>query len=99
MKITAIILLTACMAASAKGLTQTVSLSVKEERLDKVFAEIKKQTGYSFFYTDDQLQKAKRVTVRLNNVQLLQALDAVFAEQPFSYQVIDKMIVIKQKDP
>ena len=48
MKISAVLLFAACMQVSAKVNSQNVTLSVKNEPLDRVFSEIKKQTGYTF---------------------------------------------------
>ena len=40
----------ACLTASAGGLAQKVTLSEKNVKLEKVFKEIRRQTGYVFFY-------------------------------------------------
>ena len=98
MKLTAFILLLGCLQVAATGNAQKVSLSVKEEKLEKVFDEIKRQTGYSFFYTDDQVKQSRPVTAKLSDATLEEALKAVFSNQPFSYEIIDKMIVVKANE-
>ena len=50
MKITTILVLSAFLTASAGGSAQTVTFSQKNVKLEKVFKEIRKQTGYVFFY-------------------------------------------------
>src|SRR5690242_12365841 len=67
MKLTVLILLTACMAASAKGHTQSISLAVKNASMENVFAEIKKQSGYSIFYNYRLLNDTKPVTINVKN--------------------------------
>ena len=67
MKLTAMLLLSVCMCVSAKTVSQTVTLSEKNAPLDKVFREIKKQTGYTFVYTAKQLAKATPVTLTVKN--------------------------------
>lgn len=97
MKFTAIILLSACLTASAKGLGQNVTLSLKDTPLEKVFIELKKQTGYDFWYENRLLEKTKPVTVTLKNVALEEALKKCLAGQPLSFTVTDKTIVITEK--
>ena len=99
MKFTAIILLSACLAASAKGYSQKITLSEKNAPLEKIFSEIKKQSGFTFAYTESILSNAKKVTVEVNNVSLEQVLNICFSEQPFTYTIIEKTIVVKPKSP
>ncbi|MEI9909765.1 MAG: STN domain-containing protein [Bacteroidota bacterium] len=58
---------------------------------------IKKQTGYKFLYTIEQLQKAMPITIELKDVELLEALRIIFSNQPLTYAIIEKNIVIKPK--
>ncbi len=97
MKITAIILLTACLSASANGYSQKVTLSEKNARLEKVFKEIKRQTGYYFLYNDEMLQRAEPITIELMSVDLHEALTTLFKNQPLTFSIIEKTIVIKPK--
>ncbi len=97
MKFTAIILLSACLGASATGFTQQVSLNEKNSAITDVFKSIRQQTGYLFVYDLDMIKEAKKVTVYLNNASLEEALKACFKDQPFSYEIVNKTIVVKQK--
>jgi TonB-linked SusC/RagA family outer membrane protein len=96
MKVTAIILLSACITASATGYTQKVSLSENNVPLEKVFKEIKKQTGFSFFFNEDLLTKATKVTVRVKDVSLQEALEICFKGQPLTYSIIGNTIVVEE---
>ncbi|MEO6328271.1 MAG: TonB-dependent receptor [Ginsengibacter sp.] len=99
MKLTAFILLTMCMQVSAKTYSQKVTLSAKDLPLEEVIKSIKTQTGYSFFYNADWLQKAKVVTIEVRDMQIENALNLVFANQPLSYRIINNTIVLKLKEP
>ncbi|MEO6452534.1 MAG: SusC/RagA family TonB-linked outer membrane protein, partial [Ginsengibacter sp.] len=98
MKLTAFILLTICLQVSAESFSQKVSLSVKDAPLEKVIKNIKKQTGYSFFFNAGWLQKAKNVTIEVKDMAIGEALDIVFKDQPLSYTVINNTIVLKLKE-
>jgi TonB-dependent starch-binding outer membrane protein SusC len=98
MKLTAIILTVACLQLSANGITQTVTISVKDAPLFSVLKAIEKQTGFTFIVNSKLLQKAKPVSVTANNLPLQQVLDICFKEQPLTYRIIDKVISVFVKE-
>ena len=89
MKLT-IILLAACLQLSARGLTQTVTISVKDAPLLTVLKAIKKQTGFVFYVTSEELKRAKTVSITANNLPLEQVLDMCFKDQPLTYAISGK---------
>lgn len=98
MRLTIILLTAAVLQVSAKGYTQNVTISLKNASLDKVFSEIKKQTGYTFMYTETMLREAKKVNIDVKNTSLEQTLKICFAEQPFTYEIIEKTIIVKPRE-
>ncbi|RYG03404.1 MAG: SusC/RagA family TonB-linked outer membrane protein, partial [Chitinophagaceae bacterium] len=99
MKLTAFILLITAMQVSANGFGQNVTISVKNAPLTKVFSLIEKQTDYVFFFDYSLLEKGKKITYRVSNLQLRAVLDSCFREQPFSYDIVDKTIVVRERVP
>jgi len=98
MKITVILIFTACLAVNAKGLSQNVTLSERNAPLTKVLNEIRKQTGYTFLYTGTQLSIAGKVTINVKDEALEKALELCFSNQPFTFTIIEKTIVIKPRE-
>lgn len=98
MKITALLLFMAVLQVSAVSRAQNVTLREKKATLEKVMAEIRQQTGYSFFYNQDWLAQAQPVDVEVRNLSLEQALKAVFMNQPFTYEVVERTVVLKLKE-
>lgn len=98
MNITAILLLICCLQVSARVSSQGVTLNVKNAPLNKVFREIKKQTGYTFMYTATMLKEAKKVSMNLKNSTLQEALDACFTSQPFTYKIIMQTVILQLKE-
>lgn len=96
MKLTTIILLTACLQVSAKGYSQ-ISLNEKNVSLQKVFKEIQRQSGYDFLYSSELMQQAGKVSINVRNVTLQQALEECLAGKPLVYSIIQKTVVIKSK--
>jgi TonB-linked SusC/RagA family outer membrane protein len=95
MKITVFLVLVASMNVSAKVYSQKLTLTEKNAPLDKLFTEIKKQTGYTFVYTESILKKARTVSLQVVDVSLEKVLQICFQNQPFTYEIVEKTIVIK----
>lgn len=98
MKITACLLFLSIMTVSASTLAQHISLNEKQASLETVLKKLQKQSGYDLVYSERLLNGAKPVTVNLNNTYLDDALNAIFQDQPFTYTVDNKTIVVKPKD-
>jgi TonB-linked SusC/RagA family outer membrane protein len=95
MRLTAILIIAACLQIHTRGSAQTVTLSLRNTSLERVFKEVNKQTGYSFIYTRELLAGAGKVSIDMKEASLQQVLDDLFKEQPFTYSIQDKFIIIK----
>ena len=97
-KLTTIFILAAFMQLSAKGFSQNVTLNETNSNLDKVFTEIRKQTGYDFLYNTRLLRNTVPVTVKAKNSPLERVLAEVFKNQPLTYTITENTIILKRKD-
>ncbi|MEO9144813.1 MAG: TonB-dependent receptor [Ginsengibacter sp.] len=97
MKITTYFLLSACLSASAGGIAQKVTLSQKNVKLEKVFREIRKQTGYVFFYDARVLEGAKSVNVNVKDASVEEALKETLQGQHLDFSIERKTVTIVQK--
>ena len=97
MNVTAIFMTVACLQLSAKSYSQNVTVSGKNLSIETAFSSIKTQTGYTFWYNVELVEKAKKLDVSIRNKPLKEALDICFANQPFTYEIIGKTIVVKEK--
>jgi len=97
MRLAAIILLTASLHVSAAGLSQTVTMTQRNARLEDVFDILQKQTNYNFIFNSHMLARAKKVNIRVSNATVEQVLFLCFSGQPFTYVIHDKTIVVKEK--
>ena len=98
MKLTAFLILAACLHVSASGYSQKITLTVHEAPLEKVFAKIQKQSGYSFWYKTQQIDKTVRVTLNLRNASLQEALAKCFENSPYEYVIIEQTVVIRPRE-
>ena len=65
-KLVILLITVACLHVSAATLAQTVTLKEKDAPLEKVFNDIKKQTGYIFFY--ENLRLFSKLNIDFNNI-------------------------------
>ncbi|TDX00899.1 TonB-dependent receptor [Dinghuibacter silviterrae] len=100
MNITAILLLAACLQATAmEGYSQKITISQKNVSLKTVFKTIEQQSDYQFFYKDKLLKQAKNVNVNVTNASIDEVLSVCLQGQSLTYSIIDKIIVIKKGAP
>lgn len=94
MKITAIVLLVACLHASAGTYSQRVTLKAERMPLREVFNEVKKQTGYSFFFKKGTLDQARPVTLDVREMPLAGFLDMALKDQALKYEISVKTVTL-----
>jgi TonB-dependent starch-binding outer membrane protein SusC len=97
MKLTIILLTAAFLNVHATGLSQSVTFSGKDVALEKVLNVVEKQTGYVFFYSTSVLKEARTITINAEDVPIEDFLQQVFKEQPLTFSIENKAIVISRK--
>jgi len=97
MKLFIIILILSLNVSAKKAYSQKVDLSVRNAPLQDVMQKIREQTGYYFLFVSDILKDAKPVNATLKQVNIEDALNVIFKDQPFTWKIQDKGIVIKPR--
>ncbi|WP_158618101.1 SusC/RagA family TonB-linked outer membrane protein [Chitinophaga lutea] len=97
MRLTVLLMIAGCLRVSAAAHAQSVSASLKNAPLEEVFATVKQQTGFLFFYDRDMLTATRPVTIQARNLALQAFLAEVFSNQPLDYTIKDKTIFLKRK--
>src|ERR1700761_5420951 len=97
MKLSVLLLTAAFFQVHASGVAQSVSLTGKGIPLKKVFSVVEKQTGYFFFYNRDLLKDAHPVSVAAVNQPLTEFLTTVFGDQPLSFRLDGKNIILARR--
>lgn len=78
-------------------MAQNITLNVKSAPLQQVFKEIEKQSSHLFWYNGDFIKKSTPVTLSVSKIPLKSALDKIFADQPFTYEIVGETIALKEK--
>jgi TonB-linked SusC/RagA family outer membrane protein len=82
---------------SATALEKGITISEKNAPLEKVFKEIKKQSGYSFWYENSILKNARNVDISLHMASIDQTLSVCFSNQPLTYHIVGNVVVVERK--
>ncbi|RDC58588.1 SusC/RagA family TonB-linked outer membrane protein [Pedobacter chinensis] len=98
MKLTTILLLTVLCQVRASVYSQNITLNYKNVSMDAIFKSIEKQSEYVFLYDNLELTKAQKISIDVKNASIDQVLDLCFKDQPLSYKIFEKTIVLKKKD-
>jgi TonB-linked SusC/RagA family outer membrane protein len=98
MKLTAIMLFALSLQVSANTYGQSVTLSLKDVSVKKVFKEIFRQTGVSILYKEKLFENFSPVTVNSRNALVQEVLNQCFKNQPFEYKIENNTIEIKKKE-
>ena len=78
---------------------QTFTVSFKANTLEEVFDYLSKNSDYVFTYNSADLrQEAKRVTHDFKNATLAAILDECLKGTAFTYEIIDRHVVVKKRE-
>ncbi len=95
MKLTSMLLVAACMqVAASEG--QTVTLSVKDVPVKKVFRAIQKQTGLNIFVEESVLAKTPRVTLQVKDMPVDKVINLCLPAEDYTFNIVDGIMVIKE---
>lgn len=95
--LTAMLMLFNSLPARAENPAQNISLDERNASLEAVFKKIEQQTGYHFWYEDQLVKTARKVNIQVKNAPLENVLKQCFKDQPLTYTIIEKTIVIKAR--
>ena len=70
-----------------------VNLQAQKQSLIEVLQQIKQETGVRFIYSDNELNNASPVTIRLKDTPLEDALKQIFKNQPYVVETMRKIYI------
>jgi TonB-linked SusC/RagA family outer membrane protein len=98
MRLTTVFLMASLMQVSAAVFAQKISLSESNVSLKTVLKALNTQTGYDFVYTEKILKKSNLVSIRVKDADLPDVLTLIFNEQPLTYSIDSKTVIIKARE-
>lgn len=79
----------------AFGQDHTISLDLKDVKIEEVLQEIRNQTDVSFIYNHEELDKASRISISANQKTIEGILEMALQGTGLSYEKVNNTIVIK----
>ena len=97
MKISALLSLAfACtVSASTYGQNYKLSMNKQDCSISEVLKEIEKNSEYTFFLNDNQVNVNRKTSVKANNASLEEVLEQALKNTGYQYEIVDRQIIIK----
>lgn len=86
-------------AANVFSQHKLISLNFREVSLDRIIKEIEKQSDYSFFFEQSGINLTPKTSIQIHQAPIKDVLEKLFANSPYSYQIIDRHIILSQDKP
>ena len=97
MKLVTVLLIATIMHVSASGLAQNLTFKQKNASVERIFKEIRKQTGYTVFWPSTTI-KIKTMDVDFQHTPITNVIEKCLDGQSLSYTIENKTIVIREKE-
>lgn len=81
---------------------QSFDIQLDNAPLQQLLNVLRQKTGYDYILTHHSLAFKKPVSIRMRNAKLTEVLDVCFKDQPLTYAIQEKTIIVsarKKKDP
>ncbi|SFE06101.1 iron complex outermembrane recepter protein [Chitinophaga sp. CF118] len=97
MRFTAVLLLVCSLQINARSYSQNITYTGKHVSLEKVFAAIKQQTGYLFWYDYKLLKNVQPVDIAVKDATIDQVMSLCLKDQLLTYAIEGKTIIVSAK--
>jgi len=97
-RITVFFILLGLLQVSASVYSQQTNLILKLENtnVEQVLKKIEEQSKFYFLYRSDLLKEIPPVSIQVNDAKLEDILDRILVPNGFSYEIEDRVVVIKK---
>lgn len=77
---------------------QNFSVNYSSAQIVKILSDLEQRTDYTFVYQKQELIGIKPLTLKMDNVTLLQVLDRICSDTGLTYRVVNSTIVLRKED-
>ncbi|MBE9665400.1 SusC/RagA family TonB-linked outer membrane protein [Mucilaginibacter boryungensis] len=96
--IAVVLVISAILQVSASSFAQKITLEKNNAKLVNIIKAIQEQSDYDFVYSSRMIKAAHNVNISVSNASLIDVLDLCFKDQPLTYIIENKIIIIKSVD-
>ncbi|MGL5894968.1 MAG: carboxypeptidase-like regulatory domain-containing protein, partial [Bacteroidales bacterium] len=94
-----LILLGSILLSANVMVAQKVTLNVKEATVGEAIESLKKQTGYSFWYKQNDINVDAKISIDAKDMPIEEVLKKILDGQPLEFEVKDKYVNIYKLQP
>jgi len=98
MRLTTVILIASLMQVSAASFGQRITLKKTNASLFSVLKDIRKQSGFDFYYEEKTTLRDQKVSLSIANATLEEALSVALKGLDLVYEIDGKIVSIKNKE-
>jgi len=100
MKLTVFLFFLSMLGATASSFSQQskFNLQLKNITVKEVLDELKSQSDYQFFYSNDDFDVNRKVDVDLSNASIENVLEQLLGNMDVTYKIVDKSVIISKSD-
>ncbi|MCF6361481.1 MAG: TonB-dependent receptor [Cyclobacteriaceae bacterium] len=91
------VILFQAQANSGYSQNKKISLNLKEVNYLRVFEEIESKTDFNFFYKTEDIDKNKKISIRVKNRKVETILEDMFQNTGISFVLLNKQIVLQKQ--
>jgi len=99
MRLTTVLLLASLLQVSAATFGQRISISRKNVPLESVLKEIRKQSGFDFYYDGNTISPDQKIDISVRDVSVDNAVKQALGGLNLNYEIDGYRVTIKKKEP
>lgn len=99
MRLTTVLLVASLLQVSAATFGQRISISRKNFPLESVLKEIRKQSGFDFYYDGNTISPDQKIDISVRNVSVDNAVRQALSGLNLNYEIDGYRVTIKKKAP
>ena len=74
-----------------------LNLNSQTQTVSEILNDIEKQTDFTFFYNNKQINLSRKVNLKVKNENVFQVLNKIFSGTNTTYKILDKSIILSNK--
>ncbi len=71
-----------------------LTLNLNDISLQEFFNTLEKQTGYRFFYNNDEVDVSLKISINISNKSVIEALIQVFEALPYTFRELENKLIL-----
>lgn len=99
MKITLLFVISSFYALNTSVIAQRVSIELKNASLREIFEQVKKQTGLSFMYSNDDVRNLQKQNFKIIDADVTVAMEKCLKDTGLTFELTNGVVIVKPVIP